>query len=341
MRERRAVAVIAAATLAAALALTGCGALTTGGSGSSSGSGGSGGSGAAPGGTASPASNLPYNISALLAPTSAKFLGVETNGAPDSLAPVRAFAASTGKKPNLIGQYVSWDSSFDAHAATAAWSYGALYYMAWEPYDTTAAAIAAGQSDAYITRFAQAVRTLNVPIAISFGHEMNGNWYPWGVTQTSAADFVAAWRHIHKLFTAAGASNVIWVWNPNVITALPQVQLQPYYPGDAYVDWVGITGYFSSTGPHSFTGLYKPTISEIRRFTTKPFIIAETAVQTGPADTVALHSLVRSVAHRSSVLGFMWFDYDKAGVDWRVESRPVIQVAISKDIARLRLMNPK
>jgi hypothetical protein len=336
VRGRRAVAGIAGA----ALALAGCGALTTGGSGSSSGSGRPGG-GAAPGGTASPASNQPYNISALLAPTPAKFLGVETNGAPDSLAPVRAFAASTGRKPNLIGQYVAWDTSFDAHAAAAAWSYGALYYMAWEPYDTTPAAIASGQSDAYITQFAQDVRALNVPIAISFGHEMNGNWYPWGVTQTSAAAFVAAWRHIHNLFAAAGASNVIWVWNPNVITALPQVQLQPYYPGDAYVDWVGITGYFSSTGPRSFTGLYKPTMSEIRRFTAKPFIIAETAVQTGPADTVALHSLVRSVAHRSSVLGFIWFDYDKAGVDWRVESRPVIQVAISKDIARLRLMNPK
>ncbi len=333
---RRALAVLTGAALVAALA--GCGASTFGGSGSS---GGPGAAGAAAAGTASPPADLAYNISTLLAPTSGKFLGVEANGAPNSLAPVRSFAASIGRKPNLIGQYVSWDSSFDAHAAAAAWSYGALYYMAWEPYDTTAAAIANGRSDAYITQFARAVRALNVPIALSFGHEMNGNWYPWASNQTSAADFVAAWRHIHNLFIAAGATNVIWVWNPNVISALPQVQLQPYYPGDAYVDWVGITGYFSTTGPHSFTGLYKPTMAEIRRFTAKPFIIAETAVETGPADTAALGSLIRSVAHRSNVLGFVWFDYDKAGVDWRVESRPIMQAAISKDIARLRLMNPK
>ena len=333
---RRAIAVLTGAALVAALA--GCGASTFGGSGSS---GGPGAAGAAAAGTASPPADLAYNISTLLAPTSGKFLGVEANGAPNSLAPVRSFAASIGRKPNLIGQYIAWNTSFDAHAAARAWSYGALYYMAWEPYGTTAAAIANGRSDAYITQFARAVRALNVPIALSFGHEMNGNWYPWASNQTSAADFVAAWRHIHNLFIAAGATNVIWVWNPNVISALPQVQLQPYYPGDAYVDWVGITGYFAATGADSFTGLYKATMSEIRHFTAKPFIIAETAVETGPADTAALGSLIRSVARRSNVLGFVWFDYDKAGVDWRVESRPIMQAAISKDIARLRLMNPK
>ena len=61
-------------------------------------------------------------------------------------------------------------------------------------------AIADGQSDAYISRFARAVRTLNLPVAISFGHEMNGNWYPCGSGQSTAAQFVAAWRHIHDLF---------------------------------------------------------------------------------------------------------------------------------------------
>jgi beta-mannanase len=55
------------------------------------------------------------------------------------------------------------------------------------------------------------VRTLNLPIAVSFGHEMNGNWYPWGTAHTTAAQFVAAWRHIHDLFARVGATNVIWV----------------------------------------------------------------------------------------------------------------------------------
>ncbi len=133
--------------------------------------------------------------------------------------------------------------------------------MAWEPFGVSVQSIAAGRSDGYITHFAQAVRALNLPVAISFGHEMNGNWYPWGTSQTTPAQFVAAWRHIHDLFARAGAANVIWVWNPNVINPVPQIQLKSYWPGRAYVSWVGLTGYFATTGPHTFATLYLPTMT--------------------------------------------------------------------------------
>jgi mannan endo-1,4-beta-mannosidase len=289
---------------------------------------------------ATPSSTLPYNMSGLLDPTGGKFFGVEAEGAP-ALAPVSAFAASAGRKPDMIGQYVAWDTSFDARAVATAWSYGALYYIAWEPYDTSVQAIADGQSDAYITRFADAVRALNLPVAISFGHEMNGNWYPWGTGQTSASSFVAAWRHIHDLFIQAGASNVIWVWNPNIINPVPQVQLEPYWPGDAYVDWVGITGYFPTSGPETFTSLYGPTMAQIKQFTAKPMIIAETSVETGPSEVQAVHSLVTGVKRHPRVLGFIWFDFNKDGVDWQIESRPTVRAALAADIAGLQLIDPK
>ncbi len=231
-------------------------------------------------------------MSGLLDPSSGKFLGIEASGAPGSLAAVSTFAANTGRKPNLVGQYVAWGRPFDATAASNAWSYGALYYMAWEPFGTSVQAIAAGRSDAYISRFAAAVRALNVPVALSFGHEMNGNWYPWGTQQTTPAQFVAAWRRIHTLFTRAGASNVVWVWNPNIINPVPTVRLRPYWPGNAYVNWVGLTGYFATTGPHDFAALYRPTMTEIRHFTRKPFIIAETAIESGPAEVACARQLV-------------------------------------------------
>jgi mannan endo-1,4-beta-mannosidase len=289
---------------------------------------------------ATPSVSLPYNMSGLLDPTGGKLFGVEAQGAP-ALAPVDAFAASVGRKPDMIGQYVAWGTSFDSQAVTAAWSYGAMYYLAWEPYDTTVQAIADGQSDGYITKFADAVRALNLPVAISFGHEMNGNWYPWGTDQTTASAFVAAWRHIHDLFIQAGASNVIWVWNPNIINPVPQVQLQPYWPGDAYVDWVGITGYFPTSGPETFATLYGPTMAEIKQFTTKPIIIAETSVETGPSEVQAVHSLVSGVKRHHDVLGFIWFDFNKDGADWQIESRPTVRAEMAAEIARLPLIDPK
>jgi hypothetical protein len=282
-----------------------------------------------------------YNVSGLLDPASGKFLGVEADGAPDSLGPVSSFAAAAGRKPDLLGQYVSWGNAFDAHAASASWSYGAIYYVVWEPYNTSVADIAAGQSNAYITAFATAIRTLNVPVAISFGHEMNGDWYPWGTTGATPAQFVAAWRLIYGLFAGVGASNVIWVWNPNDIVAAPQVQLQSYWPGDAYVDWVGITGYFATTGPDTFASLYESTMAEIRRFTSKPFIIAETSVQSGPDEVAEVNALVLAVTSRPAVLGLIWFDYDKAGVDWGIESRPAVRAAFAAGLAGLRVIDPR
>jgi mannan endo-1,4-beta-mannosidase len=286
--------------------------------------------------TASP----PYNVSGLVHPAGGKFFGVEAEGAP-ALGPVTSFASSVGRRPDLIGQYVAWNSPFPDGAVSAAWSYGALYYLAWEPYDTSIQAIADGQSDAYITQFATAVRALNLPVAISFGHEMNGNWYPWGTSQTTPAEFVSAWRHIHNLFLQAGASNVIWVWNPNIVNPVPDISLRPYWPGKAYVDWVGITGYFPTSGPETFASLYGPTMAQIKQFTSKPMIIAETSVETGPSEIQATDSLVTGVRHHPGVLGFIWFDFNKDGVDWQVESRPAVRATLAGDIAGLRLIDPK
>ncbi len=315
---------------AAAVLAAGCGAAAAGGSAPDSKPPGQ----SAPAGATGP---KPVSLAGLLDPT-AKFVGVEAPGAPDSLAGVRAFAASLGRKPDLIGQYVGWGTSFDARAAARAWSYGALYYMAWEPYGTTLAAIASGASNGYITAFAHAVRALHRPVAISFGHEMNGNWYPWGTTGATPAQFVAAWRLIHALFAAAGAQNVIWIWNPNVITAAPQVALKAYYPGDSYVDWIGLTGYFPPSGLITFGSLFGATMAEIRQFTAKPFLIAETSVQSGPHELTCARSLIRGIRRHRDVLGFVWFEFDKAGVDWRLQSRPALRAVLARDVAKLPIV---
>jgi mannan endo-1,4-beta-mannosidase len=298
---------------------------------------------AAPGTAAAQPSapSVPKNTlsAAALTDPDGKFFGVEADGSPDSLAPVQEVAASVGRDPNLLGQYVEWGSAFDAPAAARATGYGALYYMAWEPFSTTVESIADGGSDNYLTKFARAVRAFRGPVAISFGHEMNGNWYPWGNSHATPAQFVAAWRHIHNVFAAAGATNVIWVWNPNIVNPMPNVELAPYWPGSAYVDWVGITGYFATTGPDTFAGVYGPTITEVRQFTSKPIIIAETAVETGPDEIDSIRNLISGVQASSDVLGFVWFDYNKDGVDWTLVDRPKARAAVAGGIAAMHLVS--
>jgi beta-mannanase len=66
--------------------------------------------------------------------------------------------------------------------------------------------LARNSSARFLRAFAVAVRDFDCPLMLSFGHEMNRPWFSWGARSQPAAAFVAAWRHIHDIFAAAGAN---------------------------------------------------------------------------------------------------------------------------------------
>ncbi|MEY9870973.1 mannan endo-1,4-beta-mannosidase [Streptacidiphilus sp. MAP12-33] len=280
-----------------------------------------------------PSAGGPYDVSALLDP-SHKYVGAALPGIPQSLDALGPYQQEIGKKPNVLEYYASFGDGFDTSGARRIFAAGAIPYMAWEPYKPSLAAIASGSSDAYITSVAKAVASVDLPVAISFGHEFNGNWYPWGRQAATPAQFVAAWRHIHDLFKAAGATNVIWVWSPNIINPARSTRLAPYYPGDAYVDWVGVIGYYALYGEHTWNTLFEPTMREVRGFTKKPFFISETASQNSKRRLADVDDLLSGIQSHPDVLGFVWFDIVKRA-DWRIETTP-------EPLAdyKLRLSNP-
>ena len=110
-----------------------------------------------------------------------------------------------------------------------------------------------GHHDAYIREFAEAAKAWGHPFFLRFNWEMNGNWFPWseGVNGNQPGEYVAAWRHVHDIFTQVGATNATWVWCPNVDPASKLHDLASLYPGDAYVDWTGLDGYNWGTNPAS------------------------------------------------------------------------------------------
>ncbi|GAA1229986.1 hypothetical protein GCM10009665_20540 [Kitasatospora nipponensis] len=285
--------------------------------------------GAAP--QASGAAVLPYDVRPLLKPAH-KFLGVSADAAPASMDSIRNFTDQAGKAPNLIEFYSGWGDNFDVQGARNAWNAGAVPYVAWEPFTVSLADIAAGKSDDYIRGYAAAIRNLNVPVALSFAHEMNGGWYAWGTKHATAQDFVAAYRHVHDVFAQLGAADVIWAWSPNSINPMPGVQLQPYFPGDTYVDWVGIIGYYTHLEVGTFESLYGATLREIRQFTAKPFLIAETASEPGARKQADIANLAAGVMQHPDCLGFIWFDYNKE-VDWRIDSDPQSAAAFKRAVS--------
>ena len=271
--------------------------------------------------SASTGPDAPYDVVPLLKPAK-KYFGAAVPGAPTSMKAVDAYTRMVGKQPNLIEYYAAWGDGFDAVGVRKAWNEGALTLMSWEPFGATVAQIAAGQSDAYIKEFATAVRQLNLPIVIDFADEFNGHWEKWGTKYVTPRQYVAAWRHIHSTFLDAGASNVIWAWAPNIVNPVPDVKLKPYYPGDAYVDWVGLIGYFTEGVDNAFDSVFGPTRDRIRTFTKKPILLLETAAVPGERRRADVHSLFTGVEADDDVIGFIWFNYKKRA-DWRLEASPL------------------
>jgi hypothetical protein len=134
--------------------------------------------------------------------------GVYEPGAPGSWPQIAEFTDATGVKPGIVVYYSSWDEPFGTSFARTAWEHDAYVLVQLEPKGVPLASVAAGGSDAYLRSYADAVAAFGHPVIVSFGHEMNGTWYSWGYGHASPATFVAAWRHVVRVFRAAGAANV-------------------------------------------------------------------------------------------------------------------------------------
>jgi Glycosyl hydrolase family 26 len=249
------------------------------------------------------------------------YLGVYERNAPVSYAGAAAFTSATGVQPDILMYYSAWLEPFNTQFALAAAAHGAAPLVQINPTGVSLAAISAGKYDSYLGSYADAIRSYRNPVILGFGHEMNGYWYSWGYRHTTPAVFVAAWRHIVTLFRELGASNVTWLWTVNIVDTSGGIPYPgPWWPGNKYVNWVGIDGYYYNTSL-TFAPLFGPTITAVRELTTEPILIAETAAPAAsqPAKIQDLFAGIRLYG----LLGFVWFDAVNKQ-DWRLRSPEAI-----------------
>lgn len=249
-------------------------------------------------------------------------IGVYQPNSPGSTSQVTAFAKAAGFTPRITSYYTSsFGQSFPTSFAQAMAAKGTQLLVQWQPRGTTNAAILEGQQDAAIIAMAKAVGALDNQVIISYGQEMNGDWYPWGnMAGSTPAQYIAAYIHIWNLFQKEGVHNVTWMWDPN-ISYEGSSALKNWYPGDQYVDWVALDGYFA-TPETTFGALFTPSIAELRSFTSKPLFIGESGV-TGSVGAGQLAQLFAS-ADLAGAIGILYFDETQTGddehQDWRLEN---------------------
>jgi hypothetical protein len=206
--------------------------------------------------------------------------------------------------------------------------------------------VIAGRYDGYIAQFADEAREWGHPFFLRFNWEMNGNWFPWaeGVNGNASGEYVAAWRHVHDIFAAAGAGNVSWVWCPFVDPGGSMTDLSSLYPGDSYVDWTGLDGYNWGTNPasprgwRSFDQLFRRTYDEITESVapSKPMMLAEVGSSEhggSKADWIR-DALTRIPSEYRQVRALLWFDKFDDNMDWPIETSAPATGAFAEGIGQ-------
>lgn len=188
--------------------------------------------------------------SATLVPSCGAWWGMYIPTASDSeLGPaVSAEEQALGRPLSILERYhdmsVSSDGIFPDQAEQRL-AHGHLFLFSWAPNVWSAhkaypwRTVASGALDrSVIVPEAQRLRAFRHTVFLTFGAEADAV-VP---AQGTPADFVAAWRHVHDVFTRLGVRNVVWVWTTEGY--LPHgATIAALYPGDAYVDWIGYDPY--------------------------------------------------------------------------------------------------
>jgi len=250
-------------------------------------------------------------------------LGAFNPGGPSNLTSASALTTTIGRQPEIAMWYHDFGNSIlTTEEKSALLATGQTPMVTWEPNGQSLSDIAAGKYDTYIRSSAKLAKTWSGELMLRFAHEMNGTWYSWSGSPTT---YVSAWRHLVSIFREEGVANVRWVWAPNVDRsgAMP---FSSYFPGDEWVDYVGLDGYnFGAIDGSWFSleELFSSSYAKVTALSSKPVIITETGSSElgGSKAAWIREGFIKTIPQKfPRVAGVIWFNKEQDGVDWRIET---------------------
>jgi hypothetical protein len=205
--------------------------------------------------------------------------------------------------------------------------------------------IALGDYDTPLRRWGHEAAASGIPLVVEFGPEVNGDWFPWnglyhgGATQTvegpvGPATFRAAYRRVVTDIRSGGARNVEFAFHVEDYSEPEASWNEPalYYPGDGYVDWVGLSIY-GDPPVQPFSEALDDAYAQLSEFAPrKPVAIFEFAAPQsigGRAKAAWIRGAFATLTsgHYSRIHAASWWDesYREGGgvYDYRINSSPV------------------
>ncbi len=273
-----------------------------------------------------------------------------------------------GRKLASLMWYVTWDDPFPTQSCEIVRKHGAVPHITWElfwpsqdpdnarfcPQDQTGLDdVLTGNYNSYIDQFAMNAKNWGGDVFIRFLHEFNGNWYIWSGNKNGRENggpekVKQVWRFVVDRFRALGVNNVKWVWCPHAygydISPEPWNSLASYWPGNDYVDWLGVDAYnWYPEDPWGGKRLYQDfddcfgdTYRTLMSLSKKPIMIAE--MGTGEFDyrgTTKVQWISETFARMKfypQIKMYVWFHIKKE-LDWRINSSQEVLAAFQTAMA--------
>jgi len=246
----------------------------------------------------------------------------------------RNAAAGESTGPQIVR---STDAAAMAIAGASTMTIG--YYLGKENQGTLATGsltnVATGVLDAFFKEEAERAAACGYGIICRLCPELNGRWQsgtfsgPYGFEHEEPAGFVEGWKHVVNIFREKGATNVKWCWNPSVWTpekdGADTCDPTPWYPGDAYVDYIGLDGYaYGSKVAGTPEELFMPSYEASRVISKKPVLLCEVGIAEDVRYSKArwVNEMFRLVNEKMpAVRGITWWVTASGGeTEWSIDS---------------------
>jgi hypothetical protein len=249
----------------------------------------------------------------------------------------------TDRRLDIVHSYHRWYDHFPTPSEQTLSREGHSLFLNWEPVDKNGiamswAAIAAGRHDAQIDALAARLKALGSMTYLSFSHEPEQKFSRHG----SAADFAAAFRHVHDRMRAEDARNVRWVWNVmGLADPVWRARYKQMWPGDAYVDWIAWDPYNWSSCSGRPWQTFRQTVQPFYSWLTsngfgdKPFMLAEfgTVEQVGNPGGKAdwLAGIPKALTSLPNLKALVYFDLPAppANCNWQTTTSPQARQAFA------------
>lgn len=242
----------------------------------------------------------------------------------DHLGDLEKLETLVGKKADIQSFFVGWNDNFPTAIANNLKGSNRTLLIFWEQYGVTLDSINEGKSDVYIKNFAAAAKAYGGPIILAPMHEMNGNWDPWGGYDSNdkqinpPAKIINVWKRIHQAFK--DVPNVKFAWDVNNVS-VPNIAgnaIGVYYPGNEYVDYVGVDGFNFGDPWQSPAQVFDSAIKQLLIYK-KPIYIFSTAAIADSRKAAWIKDFGAQIK-KYNLAGWVWFNQDGSDGNWLINS---------------------